>query len=188
MDKLTSIKELLDKFYEGQTSLEEELHLKEYFLGDNIPEELLEDKELFVSISATSEHIEVPDNLNSSLIEAISFAEHRESRVKRINLYSFSGLAAGLAIILGVYFAFLRDNPTEVLAEYTIQDEEVAYLEAKRALTYVSAKLNKGTASLEPLGQVNRSMKTLAPLKKISSGRKELQLLGNVEKAANIKL
>ncbi len=188
MDKLSNIKKLLDKFYEGQTSLEEEMQLKEYFLGDNIPGEMLDDKELFVTMSAANENIEMPDSLNSSIIEAISNAEHSESRVKRINLYSFSGLAAGLAIILSVYFAFLRDDSTELLAEYTIQDEEVAYLEAKRALSYVSAKLNKGTAELKPLEQVSKSIKTLAPLNKLSSGRKELQLLGNVEKVANIKL
>jgi len=188
MDKLSNIKKLLDKFYEGQSSLEEEQQLKEYFSGDGIPEELLEERELFVSMSAVDEHIEVPDNLNNSIIEAISNAEHRESKVKRINLYSFSGLAAGLAIILSVYFAFLREEPTKLLAEYTIQDEEVAYQEARKALSYVSAKLHKGTAELESLGQVNRTMKTLAPLNKITSGRKELQLLGNMEKASNIKL
>ncbi len=188
MDNLKNIKQLLEKFYDGQTSLEDELYLKEYFSGESIPEEFLKDKELFLSMKATNEEIEIPEGMHTRLIDAISAAEHKETRGKRINLYSLSGLAAGLLIILGVYFTFLRDNPTDVLAKYTIQDEHVAYLEAKKALTYVSIKLNKGAAELEPLQQVNKSMKSIAPLRKLSSGSRELQLLGNLEKAGDIKL
>lgn len=188
MDHINNIKQVLKKFYEGQTSLEEELQLKEYFSGDQIPEELLDDKELFVAMDAADTQVPIPGDLNSSLIESISKAEQKESKVKRINLYSFSGLAAGLLIILGVYFAFLRDAPADVLAEYTIQDEEMAYIEARKALNYVSSKLNKGTAELEPLKQVNRTIQSIAPLRKLSSGSKELQLLGNLEKAGNIQI
>lgn len=188
MDNLNKIKQLLEKFYEGQTSLEEEIHLKEYFAGDSIPEELLEDKELFVSMGAADGQVIVPGDLNTKLIDTINAAERKETRVKRINLYSFSGLAAGLLIIFSVYFAFLRETPTDVLAQYTIQDEEQAYLEAKKALTYVSAKLNRGTAELKPLQSVNKSLNSMTPLRKLSSGSKELQLLGNLEKAGGIKI
>jgi hypothetical protein len=188
MDHLKKIKQLLDKFYDGQTSLEEELYLEEYFTSNSIPEELLKDKELFVSMNAVDMQVTIPGDLNSRLIDTINEAEHKESRVKRINLYSFSGLAAGLLIILGVYFAFLRDNPTDVLAEYTIQDEDLAYQEARKALNFVSAKLNRGTVELQPLQQVTKSIQSLKPLQKLSSGSKELQLLGNLEKAGDLKL
>lgn len=188
MDSLNNIKQILEKFYDGQTSLEEELSLKEFFSGDSIPEELHEDRELFVSMNAVDNQVTIPGDLNSMLIDTINSAEQKETRVKRINLYSFSGLAAGLLIILGVYFTFLRDNPSDVLAEYTIQDEETAYVEAMKALTYVSAKLNRGTAELKPLRQVNKSIRSISPLNKLSSGSKELQLLGNLEKAGDIQL
>ena len=188
MDNINNIKQLLEKFYEGQTSLEEESHLKEYFAGDSIPEGLLEDKELFVSMDAADDQVQIPGDLNTRLITTINEAERKETRVKRINLYSLSGLAAGLLIIFTVYITFLRENPADVLAEYTIQDEDVAYAEAKKALMYVSAKLNRGTAELEPLQTVNRSLNSMTPLRKLSSGRKELQLLGNLEKAGDIKL
>lgn len=188
MDNINYIKQLLEKFYAGQSSLEEEKYLKEYYAGSSIPEELLEDRELFVSMSAAESQVPVPGDLNSKLIDSINEAERKETRVKRINIYSFSGLAAGLLIILGTYFTFLRDNPADVLAEYTIQDEEIAYQEAKKALSYVSAKLNRGTAELEPLKQVNKTMKSMTPLRKLSSGSKELQLLGNLEKAGELKL
>ncbi len=188
MDNLKNIKQLLEKFYDGQTSLEEEVHLKEYFAGDSIPEELLEDKELFVSMGAADREVSIPGDLNTKLIDTINAAERKETRVKRINLYSFSGLAAGLLIILAVYFAFLRESPADVMAQYTIQDEELAYQEAKKALNFVSAKLNKGTAELKPLRIVNKSLNSMTPLRKLSSGSKELQLLGNLEKAGEIEL
>jgi hypothetical protein len=188
MDKVKQIKALLEKFYEGATSSEEEAELRDYFSTEQVPEELQADRELFVCMASAGEPVEVPADLNTRIISALSEAEHAESRSRRIGIYSFSALAAGLLIIFSVYMGFLREDQTRVMTQYAIEDPERAYEEAKKALEFVSLKWNDGTAQLGNLQQVNKTMETVSTMNKLSSGSRELNLLGNLRKADQIQL
>ena len=53
--ELKVIKDLLEKYYDGATSIEEEQIIKEYFLENDVPPELSVDKELFCSLSQEGE-------------------------------------------------------------------------------------------------------------------------------------
>ncbi len=188
MDKLTHIKKLLSAFYEGNTTLSEEKELETFFSKANVPEELLADKELFLSIAASTEPVEVPADLNEQIIQTIDKAQHREVRLRRINLYSISGLAAGLLIIFSVYLGFIRESRVDVATQFAIEDPQEAYKETVKALEFISEKWNEGTSELKNLNEVNKTMKTMAPITKITSATKELNLLGNLKKAEKITL
>ena len=45
---IEQIKSLLSRFYEGQTTSEEERLLADFFRREDVPEELQEDKQLFL--------------------------------------------------------------------------------------------------------------------------------------------
>ncbi len=188
MDKLKHIKELLEKFYEGATSMEEEAELQAYFIEEKVPEELLADKELFVSMASAGQPVEVPADLNEKINIGLSDAERSESRSRRISIYSFSALAAGLLIIFSVYIGFLRDDHNNAMTQYAIEDPDLAYVEAKKALEYVSLKWNNATSELDNLNQVNKTMEKVSTINKLSSGSRELNLLGNLKRADQIKL
>lgn len=186
MDRLKDIRLLLEKFYEGETSSQEEEELRTFFLNNQVPEDLQEERNMFVSFPDIEKPVEVPEGLNEGIIERLEEAVRKERRSRRVNLYSLSGMAAGLLIMFSVYIGFLEDRQTNDLAQYAIEDPEIAYQEAKRAIQFVSMKMNIGTEELKSLDYVNKGMKTLQPLRKMSSGSKELQLIGNVEKANQI--
>ncbi|MDA3823435.1 MAG: hypothetical protein PF450_12610 [Bacteroidales bacterium] len=188
MDKLKHIENTLEKFYAGNSSLAEEKELEVFFKQESVPEHLKQDQELFFSMAASSEDVDIPLDLKEKIIESLDQAEKSESRVRRINLYSISGLAAGLLIILSVYLGFIRENSLDVADQYAIEDPDLAYLEAKRALEFISVYWNNGSSELQNLEQVNKGMKTISPIQKISSGSRELNLLGNLKKAENIKI
>ena len=188
MDKLKHIRNLLVRFYAGNTSKKEENELNRIFRTEDVPDEFSADKELFFSMAAISEPVDIPFDLNEKIISSLDKAEKSESRLRRINLYSISGLAAGLLIILSVYLGFIRENTIDVTAQYAIEDPDRAYEEAKKALEYVSQKWNAGTSELQNLEQVNKGLMTISPIKKISSGSRELNLLGNLKKAENIRI
>lgn len=188
MDKLKHIKALLDKFYDGTTSREEEAELQSYFTSGRVPEELSADRELFVSMTSASEPVDVPADLNEKIISGLREAERSESRSRRINLYSFSALAAGLLIIFSVYLGFLREDHHQAMTQYAIEDPDLAYVEAKKALEYVSLKWNDATAELGNLKQVNKTIETVSTINKFSSGSRELNLLGNLKKADQLKM
>ena len=188
MDKLKRIRLLLDRFYEGKTSLDEEQELQEFFDHEKVPGDLSVDQEMFRSILIACEPIEVPANLNEKIIAGLKDEEKAETRSRRINLYSFSALAAGLLIIFSVYLGFLREDHKKAMTQYAIEDPEMAYIEAKKALEYVSFKWNDATAELNSLQQVNRTIDKVSTINKLSSGSRELNLLGNLKKADRIQM
>jgi len=188
MDKLKKIRILLEKFYAGSTSREEEAELTAYLTGEDIPGEFAADAELFRSMEGLNQPVDIPADLDNKIISGLDEQERAETRVRRISIYSFSGLAAGLLIILSVYLGLVRNNQDSVVSQYAIEDPERAYIEAKRALEYVSLKWNEGTRELDNLNQVNKTMETVSTINKISSGSRELNLLGNLNKANQIEI
>ena len=59
---IEQIKSLLSRFYEGQTTPDEERLLAAYFHREDVPEELQEDKQLFLLLAQTSDQ-EMPQDI-----------------------------------------------------------------------------------------------------------------------------
>ena len=59
---IEQIKSLLARFYEGQTTPEEERLLADFFRREDVPEDLQEDKQLFLLLAQTSER-EMPQDI-----------------------------------------------------------------------------------------------------------------------------
>ena len=191
MESLEEIRKILERFYQGESTLEEEKMLEDYFSSTTVPEEMIPDKDLFKSFGGGSESIIVPADLNQKIIDSIGQVERKATRTRRISIFSLSGLAAGLLIMIAVYLFYIRTDKPELLASNqmidTFQDPMDAYEEAKRALVFVSAKLNNGTNELEHVKQVRKTSEPLKSLSKINKGSKELSLLGNLRRARDIE-
>ena len=191
MESIEKVRKLLERFYQGETNLEEERWLEDYLSSTAVPTELLPDQELFKAFKGTEESILVPKDLNAKISHAIDREEKSLTRSRRINLYSFSGLAAGLLAIIAVYVFFLRtDEPVLLSAQQgvdTYADPMDAYEEAKRTLAYVSGKLNTGTTEMRHMQQVTKTTsEPLRSLSKISKGSRELVLLGELQRIREI--
>ncbi len=191
MESIEKVRKMLDRFYQGETSLEEEQWLQEYLSSTAVPEELLADKELFKAFEGTEESISVPRDLNSKILETIDREEHRQLKSRRISLYSLSGLAAGLLALIAVYVFFLRtDEPAQLTRNQvtdTYEDPMDAYQEAKKTLAYVSGKLNTGTSEIRHMQQVSKTTTDpLRSLSKINKGSRELVLLGELQRVREI--
>ncbi|RLD47743.1 MAG: hypothetical protein DRI97_19335, partial [Bacteroidetes bacterium] len=129
----------------------------------------------------------VPDDLNQKIIDSIDQVERKVTRTRRISVFSLSGLAAGLLVMIAVYLFYVRTDTTSLLASHemadTYENPSDAYEEAKRTLAYVSAKLNIGTSELEHVKQyVDKTSDPLKSLSKINKGTKELSLLGQLQR------
>ena len=59
---IEQIKSLLSRFYEGQTTPEEERLLADFFRREDVPEDLQEDKQLFLLLAQTSDQ-EMPQDI-----------------------------------------------------------------------------------------------------------------------------
>jgi len=187
MESLEEIRKMLERFYRGETTLEEERFLLEYFSSASVPEELLADRDLFRSMEPSGNFVTVPDSLNRKILEVIDRQEKKEVRTRRISVFALSGLAAGLLVVIAIYVGYFRVDQNVQLASSqitdTYNDPQDAYEEAKRTLSYVSAKLNTGTSELQYVKKITKTTSDpLKSLSKINKGSKELSLLGQLQR------
>ena len=186
MESIVDIRKMLDRFYAGESTLEEERKLQDYFSAARIQEELIPDRDLFRSLGSAADSVVVPDGLNQKILAVLGEQEKKVIRTRRITVFSLSGLAAGLLVVVALYVGYFKHNGGGRLASNhitdTYSDPQDAYEEAKRTLAYVSAKLSTGTSELEHVAQVSKtSTEPLKSLSKINKGSKELSLLGQLQ-------
>jgi hypothetical protein len=187
MESIAEIRKLLDRFYMGETILEEEKILQEYFSKASVPEELLPDRDLFRSLEPVSNAVSVPNGLNQKILDAIDLQEKKVVRTRRISVFALSGLAAGLMVVIALYVGYFGPDKTALLASQqmtdTYENPQDAYEEARRTLAFVSAKLHTGTSELELVKKVAETTSDpLKSLSKINKGNKELSLLGQLQR------
>ena len=191
MESIEKVREMLERFYLGETTLEEERWLKDYLSSNTVPEELLADQELFNAFDGKEESISIPRDLNAKILDNIDREEKRQLTARRISFYSLSGLAAGLLALIAVYVFYVRNDKPLLMAGQevtdTYDDPMDAYKEAKKTLAYVSAKLNDGTSEIKYIQQVSKTTSDpLKSLSKINKGSRELVLLGELQRVREI--
>jgi len=191
MESISEIRKILDRFYTGETTLEEEKRLQEYFSSTRIPEELIPDRDLFRSLGNAADSVVIPDGLNQKILAVIGEQEKKVIRTRRISVFSLSGLAAGLLVVIALYVGYFRGGEGRRLASNqmtdTYTDPQDAYEEAKKTLAYVSNKLSTGTTELEYVAKVSKtSTEPLKSLSKINKG-KELSLLGQLQRVESFE-
>lgn len=163
---IKDIKTLLHSFYEGETSQEEEKALYEFFSGENIPEDMISEKRIFLKLYAGQQN-DMPLHLEeklSTLIDNLERGEDNKSKphiVSPIKLTNKSwrwamSIAASILIVLSVgIFAYFGNNSSKspMLVD-TYSNPEDAYLETQRTLLLVSGKLNKGIQQIEKVNDI----------------------------------
>jgi hypothetical protein len=148
------LKELLEKYYNGETSIEEELRLKEYFSGKDVLPGYEAEKEIFRLYSASGQIAAPDDELETRIKIAIDHLEEpKMNRTPIIRRYTVMSIAAGLLILIASYFMLKHHSEPKD----TFSDPRLAYAETMKILTEVSYKLNKGTSALEPVRKVARA-------------------------------
>jgi hypothetical protein len=176
--ELKEIKKLLDKFYEGETSLEEEHLLRNFFKNSPVPDDLAADKELFTQMYQEQQNVPENVDLVQKLHRTIDNHVKRENKTRRLNIfYKVSSVAAGIAIIVVSYLVIVQNNK-KPLANDTYEDPKVAYEQVKRTLLYISQNLNRGTKPLEQVSKINQGMAEFSTFSSFNSGLKDLELLG----------
>ena len=148
---------LLDKYFDGNTSTEEEKKLKLYldsYSGKDA--DLLEAKQIFEIL-----HEDGDETINIDFESII----HQKPNIKLKWVYGvLSGIAASFIIGLSLTFLLKTNNPPVVYAYINgkpITDKEIAIKESKQALLTITTNLNKGTESLNYLNKLNKPVELL---------------------------
>jgi hypothetical protein len=151
--KEEKLKELIEKYYKGESSPEEEKILKEYFSGDDIIPGYEAEKEIISYYLSAAEAIPAPsEDLELKILRSIDkYDRAQRSRIFTRRYLIPLSFAASLLMIAGSYFFFIhKAEPSD-----TYTDPLIAYAETMKILNEVSVKLNKGTEALNSISKIN---------------------------------
>jgi len=152
---ITTILQLLDKFFEAETSEQEEIHLKEYFNGE-IAKELLPYKPLFQFYEiGYDDGKSLSDNFDEKLLKSIKEMDSKPKTRKMPQFLWYAGIAASLLIIAGTFFFTKTVNEKE--------SEQYSY--AIDALILISEKMDLASVDLENLSVIGSSLNQFDALK-----------------------
>lgn len=167
------ITDLLQKYYNGMSSQDEEKMLMDYFTGGDIPDDFKIDMKHFLALAdMQNEEIEVPADLESNILAMLAKEQKPVRRLNNRMLYTFTSVAAGLALIVST-FMYINRQPNLG----TFDDPQIAYAETKQALDLVSQLFNQGTDKLSGLGEMDRAMQPLNQLGRVDKVSENLKYL-----------
>lgn len=151
------IRQLLDRYYDGQTSEREEQVLKDYFLQDDVPPQWATDQQLFRQLYGAD--MPAIDGLEQRLSRQIDGWNRVEKtanrRTRTIGLRWIAGIAASLLLLFAIGLLVDRQQKQ---AQYAVQqdtfdDPRDAYAETQKALMKFSESINKGLNKVENVTQ-----------------------------------
>jgi hypothetical protein len=110
------LEELLDKYYRGETSLDEEKGLKEHFFDEEIDSA---EKDMFGYYQNESF---VPADLEASVLAKLT--EHQnKAKIRKIRLLSIISSAAVIAVILSVYLNFQANENARIENDFFVMEQ-----------------------------------------------------------------
>lgn len=151
------LKELLGRYYRGESTEAGERELKEYFSGKDILQGYDAEKEMFAFFSAEESMAEPSECFRDRIIKNIDDSEKSKTagQGRKRFIYILSSAAAAVLLIVASYLVFF----TQKKPQDTFSDPQLAYAETMRILNEVSLKLNKGSEALKPISRL-QSMTT----------------------------
>jgi len=150
------INALLEKYWEGDSSLTDEQALKSYFNRPNIATEHEEYQGLFNALNGSKEYTISQLNRETLLHLAQSIPVEPETKVIRFKWMQPLRIAAAIAFLMIAGWVVMDQMaaPQIDLQASTVETPEEALEQSRAALLYVSSILNKGVQASEELNHL----------------------------------
>jgi len=113
--------ELLDKYYNGETTPEEEQELKAHF--QEIENDSAE-KDMFDYFRKESH---VPSDLEASVFSKLTVNQNK-SKIRKIKLYSIISAAASVVIILSIYLNFQAKEKARIENNFFVMEQALLHV------------------------------------------------------------
>ncbi len=150
---MESIKELLDRYWNCETSLEEEKILREWFLQEDIPAEFRKYRSVFL-LQNNEREVKADPALSQKILNAAK-EDIRQTQKPILRFYPFIRVAASVLIVIsagiGFYTHYQQEKFLEEQFSETYTNPEDALKETRAALGKISASLSKAQDAIDEL-------------------------------------
>jgi hypothetical protein len=155
-----NMEELLKKYWNCETTLEEEKQLREFFAGNNIPDQWKETAAMFRYFDAVKKKSINDLAFDGQVLRNVNAT--KESKVRRL-VYNAMRIAAGLAVVIAATW-FIRTEirssmPQEVVDTY--DDPKMAFEETKKALLIISKSFGTAEAQTRKINMFNEAQEEI---------------------------
>jgi hypothetical protein len=160
------INDLLNKYWNCETSLEEEAELRGHFKSGNIPDELKETGALFQYFEENKKKSLSDISFDGRVMEKIRTPAPKGQLVKLF--YNSMRIAAGVAVVM-VATWFIRNEvrkstPPEMVDTY--DDPKMAFEETKKALMMISKSFGTAEEHAKKINMFNEAQEEIQKDKK----------------------
>lgn len=161
------IDKLLDSFYAGATTLEEEDLLRDFFRSEQLPEKYQAEKIQFTAYQESLEMEVLDEEFDKKLMSQMEPETKRPKSIRRW-AYGFSGVAAAILVAAFLWAdGFFRAHQP---LPGTINNPELAFAETRKAFMLLSKNLNRGLAPVqEASSDISRPLQQASDISLLSS-------------------
>ncbi|WDF58895.1 hypothetical protein PQ462_19515 [Flavobacterium sp. KACC 22758] len=144
--ELDKIENILEKYFQGETTIAEENQLKEYFSSPDVAQHLEQYKPIFGYFSQVKQQ---------------KSTQEIPLKTKRRNV-AWLSIAASIVVLLGIgtYLFMSQENTAPVVAQSelgTYDDPEEALKATQKALSLLSSNVNVGIESVQYINEYEQS-------------------------------
>ena len=168
------IEELLNKYWECETSLEEEQQLREFFNGTHVPEQFKEAAVLFRYFRENKKKSIADTGFENKITRKL---QPSKSKIYHLT-YNAMRIAAGIAVLMvAVWFIkteVRKSTPQEIVDTY--DDPQLAFEETKKALLMISKGFGQAEEEAKKINLFNEAQEEIQKSPKAESTEKESQI------------
>lgn len=149
------IGQLLEKYWNCETSLEDEQILRSYFSGPNVPDQLKDAADLFRFFESERKRA-LDENFDHSMMRSVKKTERTTKVISMVRWVQVARIAAGVLVMVAAgYFVrneIMKSKDQVQALEDTFTDPKDALEETKKALMMISRSFGKAK---EGAGKIN---------------------------------
>jgi hypothetical protein len=151
------IEQLLEKYWNAETSLEEEQELHRLFQGRDVPENLKETAALF-RYFAEERSRSLNENFDADVTKKIRQRQGTKT-VSMTNWFQMARVAAGVAVVVAAIYLIghevRKSSPNEITD--TESDPKLAFEQTKKALMMISKNFHKAQSEASKINLLNEA-------------------------------
>lgn len=152
-----NIEELLNKYWNCETSLEEEQQLRDYLQGSNVPDQHNDTAVLFRYFGEHKKKSLNEGNFDARIVKTIT------PKNKIVKLFHNSmRIAAGIAVLMvALWFVRTEVQKNSQQTADTYDDPKLAFEETKKALMMISKNFGKAEQEAKKINLFNEAQKEI---------------------------